>query len=142
MSALAAELLVEAYEYHAHELAAPSRAMPPALERRDSERKSIGIRATVTVFGQSILPGTTIDLSLAGASITVPFELAQGQRCLIDLELEACGVTSAFHIPAEVRYCVQMGKARFRAGMRFGELDSATTALIDAVLVAPLGKAT
>ena len=77
-----------------------------------------------------MLPGHTVDLSQAGASFTVPFELAQGQKCLIDLELEACGDTAVFHIPAEVRYCVQMGRSRWRAGMRFGETDPATSALI------------
>ena len=81
-----------------------------------------------------MLPAHTVDLSHVGASITLPFQLASGQKCLIDLELAACGMTSVFHIPAEVRYCVQMGTARFRAGVRFGEVDPATQALIAAAL--------
>jgi hypothetical protein len=135
MSTTAVEMPVEAYEFHADDLVAI-----PVVERRDDPRRSLGIRATVTVYGKSVLPGHTIDLSQAGASITVPYELAQGQQCLIDLELEACGVTSAFHIPAEVRYCVQLAETRFRAGMRFGDMDAATSALIAAVLSAPLRK--
>ena len=133
MNTAAAESLVEAHEYLGDELPEPVR-----LERRSYERKSVGIRAKITVPGMSVLPGHTVDLSRAGASITVPFELAQGQQCLIDLELQACGVISAFHIPAEVRYCVQMGKARFRAGVRFGETDAATSAFIAAILKAPV----
>ena len=128
-----AESLVEAHEFHADDLAASQRN-PRIDERRDSQRKSIAIRANITVPGKSVLPGHTVDLSRSGASITVPFELTQGQKCLIDLELQACGDTSSFHIPAEVRYCVQMGKARFRAGIQFGETDAATTALLTAVL--------
>ncbi len=127
MDTLAGSL--ETHEFHAHELHAL-----PAAERRACPRKSIGIRATVTVLGRSVLPGTTIDLSRAGASITLPYELAPGQRCRIDLELQACGVSHAFHIPAEVRYCVPLGKARFRAGVCFGETDAATGALIVAIL--------
>jgi hypothetical protein len=133
MNTAAAESLVEAHEYLGDELPEPAR-----VERRSDERKSVGIRARVTLPGMSVLPGHTVDLSRAGASITVPFELAQGQQCLIDLELQACGVTSAFHIPAEVRYCVQMGKARFRAGVRFGETDAATSAFIAAILKTPV----
>jgi hypothetical protein len=77
-------------------------------------------------------------MSRAGASITVPFELAQGQQCLIDLELEACGDVRDFHIQAEVRYCVPMSDGRFRAGLRFGETDAATSALIAAILKTPV----
>jgi PilZ domain len=129
MSKLLDEAAVEAHEFHAAELAAW-----PVEERRSVERKSVAIRAKVTVYGKSVLPGTTLDLSQAGASFTVPFELAQGQKCLIDIELEACGQTAEFHIPAEVRYCVQMGRSRYRAGMRFGETDAATSALIESLL--------
>jgi hypothetical protein len=133
MNTAAAESLVEAHEYHGDEL-----PEPVMVERRSYERKSVGIRAKVTVPGMSVLPGHTIDLSRAGASITVPFELAIGQQCLIDLQLEACGETRAFHIPAEVRYCVQMSKGRFRAGVRFGETDAATSAFIAAILKTPV----
>jgi hypothetical protein len=133
MNTAAAESLVEAHEYLGDEL-----PEPVSVERRSDERKSVVIRARVTLPGMSVFPGHTVDLSRAGASITVPFELAQGQQCLIDLELQACGVTSAFHIPAEVRYCVQMGKARFRAGIRFGETDAATSAFIAAILKTPV----
>lgn len=129
MSKVAGEIAVEAHEFHAAEL--PSW---PKQERRVHERKSIAIRARVTVLGKSVLPGHTVDISPAGASITVPFELALGQRCLIDLELAACGDTSAFHIPAEVRYCVQLGKSRFRAGLLFGELDAATSTFVASIL--------
>ena len=129
MSKEVTETAVEAHEFHAAEL-----TPLPMAERRSHERKSVVIRAKVTIYGKSVLPGHTVDLSQAGASFTVPFELAQGQKCLIDLELEACGETAVFHIPAEVRYCVQMGRSRWRAGMRFGETDPATSALIEAIL--------
>jgi hypothetical protein len=128
-----AENLLESHEFLTADLA-ESQRVPCLEERRESERKSIGIRAKVTVPGKSVLPAHTVDLSRAGASITLPFQLASGQRCLIDLELAACGMTSVFHIPAEVRYCVQMGSARFRAGVRFGAVDPATEALIAAAL--------
>jgi len=108
------------------------------LERRSYERKSVAIHARVTVPGMSVLPGHTVDMSRAGASITVPFELAHGQQCLIDLQLEACGEISSFHIQAEVRYCVPMSDGRFRAGLRFGETDAATSALIAAILKTPV----
>jgi hypothetical protein len=129
MSTVAAEALVEAHEYYGDELVRRA-----TLERRNYERKSVAIHAKVTVPGMSVLPGHTVDMSCAGASITVPFELAHGQACLIDLELEACGQTSTFHIPGEVRYCVPMGHGRFRAGVRFGETDAATSAFIAAIL--------
>jgi hypothetical protein len=128
-----AQDLLESHEFLTADLA-ESQRVPCLEERRESERKSIGIRAKVTVPGKSVLPAHTVDLSRAGASITLPFQLAYGQKCLIDLELAACGMTSVFHIPAEVRYCVQMGTARFRAGVRFGTVDPATEALIAAAL--------
>jgi PilZ domain len=135
MSKEVTETAVEAHEFHAAELTAAAELTKwPMEERRSHERKSVVIRAKVTIYGKSVLPGHTVDLSQAGASFTVPFELAQGQKCLIDLELEACGDTAMFHIPAEVRYCVQMGRSRWRAGMRFGETDTATSALIEAIL--------
>ena len=132
-STVAAEILVEAHEYYGDELVRRA-----TLERRSFERKSVAIHAKVTVPGMSVLPGHTVDMSRAGASITVPFELAHGQACLIDLELEACGLTSTFHIPGEVRYCVRMGNGRFRAGVRFGETDAATSAFIAAILKTPV----
>src|ERR1700733_5792351 len=118
MSTSATESLVEAHEYYGEDLVRRA-----TLERRNYERKSVAIHARVTVPGMSVLPGHMVDMSRVGASITMPFELANGQQCLIDLELVVCGVTSAFHIPAEVRYCVQMGTGRFRAGVRFGDTD-------------------
>jgi hypothetical protein len=133
MDKSAAQDLLQSHEFLTADLA-ESQRVPCIPERREAERKSIGIRAKVTVPGKSVLPAHTVDLSHAGASITLPFQLASGQKCLIDLELAACGMTSVFHIPAEVRYCVQMGAARFRAGVRFGEVDPATQALIAAAL--------
>jgi c-di-GMP-binding flagellar brake protein YcgR len=128
-----AEDLLQSHEYLTADLA-ESQRVPRIEERRESARKSVGIRAKVTVPGKSVLPAHTVDLSRTGASITLPFQLESGQKCLIDLELAACGMTSIFHIPAEVRYCVQMAPSRFRAGVRFGEVDPATAALIAAAL--------
>jgi hypothetical protein len=133
MSTVAAKNLVEAHEYDGDELVRRA-----TLERRSCERKSVAIHARVTVPGMSVLPGHTVDMSLTGASITVPFELAHGQECLIDLELEACGQSSTFHIPGEVRYCVRMGNGRFRAGVRFGDMDAATSAFIETILKTPV----
>ena len=133
MNTAAAEIPVEAHEYYGDEL-----VRRVTVERRGGERRSVVIHAQVTVPGMSVLPGHTIDMSRAGASITVPFELAYGQACVIDLKLQACGETSAFHIPAEVRYCVQVGKGRFRAGVRFGDVDAATSAFIAAILKTPV----
>jgi hypothetical protein len=133
MSNVAAESLLEAHEYFGEDLVRRA-----SLERRSYERKSVTIRAKVTVPGMSILPGHTVDMSRAGASITMPFELAHGQQCLIDLELQACGETSSFHIQAEVRYCVPMNDGRFRAGVRFAETDAATSAFIAAILKTPV----
>jgi hypothetical protein len=133
MSTTAADSLIESHEYYGEELVRRA-----TLERRNYERKSVAIRANVTVPGMSMLPGHTVDMSRVGASITVPFELAQGQQCLIDLELEACGEVSDFHIQAEVRYCVAMSDGRFRAGLRFHETDAATSALIAAILKTPV----
>jgi hypothetical protein len=120
---------VEAYDFDASDLGEPLGA-----ERRIDGRKIISIRATVTVPGEEVLQGHTVDLSRGGAAITVPFELVPGQNCLIDLELEACGMTGAFHIPAQVCYCVPLDEVRFRAVVQFGQTDEATTALIAAVL--------
>jgi hypothetical protein len=133
MSTSATENLVEAHEYYGEDLIRRA-----TLERRNYERKSVAIRAKVTVPGMSILPGHTVDMSRAGASITMPFELAHGQQCLIDMELQACGETTSFHIQAEVRYCVPMSDGRFRAGVRFGDTDTATSALIAAILKTPV----
>jgi hypothetical protein len=133
MSNVAAENLLEAHEYFGEDLVRRA-----TLERRNYERKSVTIRAKVTVPGMSILPGHTVDMSRAGASITMPFELAHGQQCLIDLEVQACGETSSFHIQAEVRYCVPMNDGRFRAGVRFAETDAATSAFIAAILKTPV----
>jgi PilZ domain len=133
MDTVAAENLIESHEFCGDELVRRA-----TLERRIFERKSIAIHAQVTLPGMSVLPGHTVDISRAGASITVPFELAHGQQCLIDLQLQACGESSAFHIPGEVRYCVQMAKGRFRVGIRFGEIEPATSALIAAILKAPV----
>ena len=123
-----AENLVEAHEFQADEL---GDATGP--DRRVDSRKMIRVRATITVPGQSVLLGHTVDLSRKGASITLPFELAPGQDCQIELELQACGVTGVFQIPAQVRYCVRFGGNQFRAGLRFGETDAATTALIASI---------
>jgi len=91
MSTVAAEM-VEAHEYYGDELVRRA-----TLERRNYERKSVAIHAKVTVMGMSVLPGHTVDMSRAGASITVPFELAHGQACLIDLELGS--VRADQHLP-------------------------------------------
>jgi PilZ domain len=133
MSTTATDSLIESHEYYGEELVRRA-----TLERRNYERKSVAFRANVTVAGMSVLPGHIVDMSRVGASITVPFELAHGQQCLIDLELEACGEISDFHIQAEVRYCVSLSDGRFRAGLRFHETDAATSALIAAILKTPV----
>jgi PilZ domain len=125
--------LLQSHEFLTADLA-ESQRIPVLDERRESERLSIGIRAKITVPGKSVLPGHTVNLSRGGASITLPFPLATDQQCLIDLELAACGTTGVFHIPADVRYCVQMGIRRFRVGVRFTDLGPATEALIAAAL--------
>lgn len=135
----AAESLVEAHEYYAEELVQFDQVVRRAsLERRKYEREFVAIHARVTVPGMSVLAGHTVDMSRAGASITLPFELAQGQVCLIDLELEVCGDSRTFHIPAEVRYCVIMAAGRFRAGVRFGEINAETSAFIASILKIPV----
>jgi hypothetical protein len=133
MSTTAADSLIESHEYDGEELVRRA-----TLERRNYERKSVAIRANISVSGMSVLPGHVLDMSRVGASITVPFDLAHGQQCLIDLQLEACGEISEFHIQAEVRYCVPIGDGEFRAGLRFGETDAATSALIAAILKTPV----
>lgn len=129
----AADDLFQSHEFQAADLA-ESQRLPRLEERREAPRTSVGIRAKITIPGMSVLPAHTVDLSRGGASITLPFELALDQKCLIDLELAACGETSAFRIAAEVRYCVQMSPARFRAGLRFGAVDADTDALIAAAV--------
>ena len=133
------ESLVEAHEYPAEELVDTDQLIRrAALERRNYERRSVAVHARVTVPGIAVLPAHTVDMSRSGASITLPFELAPGQVCLIDLELQACGDSRAFHIAAEVRYCVTMAAGRFRAGVRFGEIDAATSAFIASILKVPV----
>ena len=127
------EATFQSFEFLTADLA-ESQRLPRLEERREARRQSVGIRAKITVPGMSVLPAHTVDLSRGGASITLPFQLELGQKCLIDLELAACGRTSVFHIPAEIRYCVPMGTSRFRAGLRFGEVDAETDALIAAAL--------
>ena len=132
--------LVEAHEFDASDLVESSaprnhQSADLAQNRRSTERRSIEVRATIMIPDESaLLEGQTVDLSLGGASITMPFELARGSTCLIDLEFEAFGSSSTFRIPAEVRYCVKMDGGEFRAGVRFGQIDEATTAFITAVL--------
>jgi hypothetical protein len=133
MSTNAADSLFETHEYGGEDLVRRA-----TLERRNYERKSVAIHARVTVPGMSVLPGHTVDMSRAGASLTMPYELAHGQQCQIDLELEACGEKREFHIQAEVRYCVPMSDGQFRAGVRFGETDAATSAFIAAILKTPV----
>jgi c-di-GMP-binding flagellar brake protein YcgR len=118
----------------ARNIAAPdSNELEPA-DRRTAERKSVTLRAQVIVPEQHILEGYAVDLSSGGVGVTVPFELAAGQECLVDLELAACGSSSAFQIDAIVRYCIPLGADRFRLGMKFSHLDDATAALIAAIL--------
>jgi c-di-GMP-binding flagellar brake protein YcgR len=125
--------MTEIHEFLTAELPKSPRdlALP---ERRIAQRNSLSLRANLTIPGRSILPGRILDISRGGASMIMPFELSSGQQCYIDFELEACGDTSAFHIAAEVRYSVELDKRRFRVGLRFGEMDEKTTALIDALL--------
>jgi hypothetical protein len=124
---------LESHEFSAADLADSAR-IPIVVERRHDARRSIALRAKVTVMGRSVLPGHTVDLSLQGASLTLPFPLSNGQACAIDLELEACGITGEYHIVAQVRYCVAAVNSRFRIGVSFENLDEATTALITSLL--------
>ena len=139
MSQLAGNL-VEAHEFDASDLVQSPLVRSQqiaglAQERRAAERRSIEVHATITIPEEStLLEGQTVDLSVGGASITMPFELARGRTCLIDLEFEACGSSSTFRIPAEVRYCVKMDGGEFRAGVRFGHIDEATAAFLAAIL--------
>ncbi len=136
MSRIGANLL-EADELQASDLAPFStlRSVSTPQDRRTSVRRSIEVRATITVPDESaLLEVHTVDLSVGGASITLPFEVAQGQACLIELEFAAFGSSNTFRIPAEVRYCVTMESTRFRVGVRFGRIDDATAAFIAAVM--------
>ena len=132
MAKVAADPL-ESHEFSATDLADSVR-VPIVVERRRESRRSISLRAKVTVMGMSVLPGHTVDLSHQGASLTLPFPLSNGQACAIDLELEACGITGEYHLPAQVRYCVPAINSRFRIGVSFEKLDDATSALITSLL--------
>ena len=128
--------VLEADELQASDLAPFTglRKVSNPEERRTSVRRSIEVRATVTVPDQAaLLEGHTVDLSVGGASITLPFEVAPGQACLIELEFAAFGASDALRIPAQVRYCVRMEHTGFRAGVCFGRIDDATAAFIAAV---------
>lgn len=132
MAKIAADPL-ESHEFSTSDLADSVR-VPIVMERRREARRSIALRARVTVMGLSVLPGHTVDLSHKGASLTLPFPLSNGQACAIDLELEACGITGEYHIPAQVRYCVAAINSRFRIGVAFEKIDDATAALITSLL--------
>jgi c-di-GMP-binding flagellar brake protein YcgR len=127
-----AEQVVQSHEFQTADLAESTRIRVPN-ERRRERREGIAVHATVRVPGRDDLRGHTVDLSRGGASVSVPFALALGQQCSIDLELEACGITGSFHIPAEVRYCVEMDVCRHRVGLRFGVMDQQTSGLLDAL---------
>jgi hypothetical protein len=60
-----AEDLLQSHEYLTADLA-ESQRLPRIEERRESERKSVGIRAKITVPGKSVLPAHTVDLSSTG----------------------------------------------------------------------------
>jgi c-di-GMP-binding flagellar brake protein YcgR len=129
----AAAVTAESHEFLSGDLPAP-RLRWSAPERRVERRDAFAVRAALTILGRSVMPGRTLDVSRGGASMIVPFELALGQICYIDFELEACGDCSAFHIAAEVRYCVELGANRHRVGMQFRDMDEKTAALIASLL--------
>jgi PilZ domain len=96
-------------------------------------REGVAVHTTVDIPGHARLSGQPVDMSRRGASISLPFSIAPGQQCAIHLHLEACGITGWFHVPAEVRYCLDLEEGRFRAGLRFNAVDARTADLLDAL---------
>ena len=108
MSTSAADSLVEAHEYDGEELVRRA-----TLERRNYERKSVAIRAKVTVDG---------NVRAAGAHRRYVARRREHHRALRIWRTASnassiwnwkpAATSATFHIQAEVRYCVPMGDGR------------------------------
>ncbi len=105
-----------------------------ANNRRESDRKVVRLRATVSLPGDRTFEAHTVDISSGGACIVAPYQLTTGQQCVIHLELSACGSDHKIRLMGRICYCNGSGAAQFRVGMRFVQLDDTAASFIAAIL--------
>jgi c-di-GMP-binding flagellar brake protein YcgR len=90
-----------------------------AIERRESPRKTLRLRAALRAPGRPTLNTNTLDISAGGVCVELPYGLDISTECEIDINLDACGTTHLIRLYGRVCYAVQMGERVFRTGMQF-----------------------
>lgn len=102
-------------------------------ERRIAPRKAMHIMADITLPGDMIIVGHTMDMSIGGLRAEVPYLLEAGQECIIELDLTHLGGPGYVKLTAEVRHCQDNGSGRFHAGMQFKNIDKESAEILEAL---------
>jgi len=102
-------------------------------DRRFTTRTGLQLQADVTLPGELTIIAHTLDISLGGISLQVPYRLELGQECVIELDLSALGGPSWARLTAEVRHCAPADGC-FRAGLQFRSVDPTLAELLDGLL--------
>jgi len=102
-------------------------------ERRTSNRRAFHAHADVSISDQHILPSHAVDISIGGIGLICSRELTQGQKIGVRFNLSACGLQRNVEIVGSVCFCLKVGEARYRVGLRFVHLDDDTAGFIEAL---------
>ena len=98
-------------------------------EQRQTARKVLKIRATVTLEGAAPVQGRTGDINAGGVSVNLAGPMGIGQNVGLRFDLFVDGQVVPIDTRARVQYCILSGND-FKVGFQFLNLDmAATTAL-------------
>lgn len=99
-------------------------------EQRTSERKALKATGHLTLDRSPPLEMRTINLARDGMAISAPERVIEGAHCLVDFDLILNGQAHQISVGARVIFCVYAGQSQFKAGLRFVDLDSPSSAAI------------
>jgi|GEM_PF-2266265 len=99
-------------------------------DRRRSARKALNTNGLLASQGHEPVEVKTVDLSLGGVAVAMPYRMALNQACIVTFDMPIQDKIRRVAAVAEVAYSVRNTKQDFKTGLRFVELDAAGAAAV------------
>lgn len=101
------------------------------IEKRQSPRKVLRIKAILTVGGSAKWNVTTMDIGKYGMSLTgIAKKMAPGEEVHVAFEMAFSGKIYNIGVNARVSHCTDTRTDGFKAGLQFLDLDPELTAML------------
>ena len=101
------------------------------MEKRQSLRKELRIKAQLTIDGKGSMTVRTMDIGKFGMCLVgMALPLTPGEQVHVAFEMAFNGVIHPLAVNARISHCVNTTDDGFRAGLQFVDLDESAVALL------------